>query len=117
MATGGEAPVEFVAKRCKVKIESYQLVNAVRPEFDRSQVASRSGDRAVEPGASSEHYRSHGQGVVPTTVQRSDVLSQGGYVTMPKTTAEARQMDSVREESRPVGLPSGPVAPVPVPWR
>jgi len=36
--------------------------SSIRPEFDRSQVVSRQEDRAVEPGASSEHYPSRSQG-------------------------------------------------------
>ena len=66
----------------------------------------------MEPGAPSEHYLTHGQGVGPATVQRSDALPQSGYGERPKTTAEARQMYSAGAEAGPVGLPSGPGVPV-----
>jgi len=82
--------------------------SSLRPEFDRSQVASRPEDRAVELGASGERYLGHGQVVGPATVQQSHVLPQSSYGTRPKTTAEARQMDSARVEAGPVGLPPGP---------
>jgi len=44
MATGGEAPVEFVAKRCKVEIESYQSVNVGSQKLPKSgRVVSKVG--------------------------------------------------------------------------
>jgi len=38
--------------------------SSLRPEIDRSQVASRPVDRGVELGAPGERYLSHGQGLV-----------------------------------------------------
>jgi len=84
------------------------------PKFDRGQVVSRQTDRAVGPGASSEHYLSHSQGVGPAAVAWPDVVSHGGYGARPKTTGSARQMESGS------GIPSrnssttegGPVQPV-----
>jgi len=88
-----------------------RLLAAVSYPSLTGQVASRQEDRAVEPGASGERYLSHSQGVGLAAVQRSDVLSQGGYGARLKTTAEAKQMDSARAEAGLVGLPPGPGVP------
>jgi len=78
----------------------------LRPEFDRSQVASRPMDRVVELGTSGEPYPSNGLGMDPTPVRRSDALPQYGYGgVMPNATAEARQMYSPGVEAGLVGLP------------
>jgi len=76
-----------------------------QPEFDRGRVVSRQTDRAVGPGASSEHYLSHSQGVDSATVARPDVVSHGGYGARPKTTGSASQMESAWTETGPMVLP------------
>jgi len=89
--------------------------SSLRPEFDRSQVASRPVDRAVDLGATGERYLSHGQGIGPGTVWRSDALPPNGYGMMRNATAEARQMYSAGAETGLVGLPPNPGVPVPGP--
>jgi len=87
--------------------------SSLRPEFDRSQVASRPVDTAVEPGATGERYQGPSQGIGPTTVWRSDALPSNGYGVMPNATVEDRQMYSAGAEAGPVGLPPNPRASAP----
>jgi len=84
----------------------------LQPEVDRSQVASRPEDRALEPVASGERYQSHGQGGNSVAVWQADSFSQGGHGTRPRTSVEPRQMDSAGAEAGSVGLLPGPGASV-----
>ena len=66
----------------------------------------------MKPGAPGEHYPSHGQGIGPATVWRSDALPPNGYGEAPNATVEARQMQSAGAGAGPVGLRPSQGAPV-----
>jgi len=71
----------------------------LQPEFNVSQVASRPEDRAVDPAATGERYLNHGSGGSSAAVNGSDLYSQGGHGTRPKTTIEPQRMDPAEVEA------------------
>ena len=72
----------------------------LQPEVDRSQVASRPEDRAVEPVSSGTRYQSHGQRGNPATRSRAgSFICPGSHGEGPETTVMYRQTDSAIAEA------------------